>query len=97
MAGSVAELCLFESWLFCFGFASVGLTADLGAGVSESTRCALGRHKTRRLRRLLCCRRALSVFSCCVGVGFSWFGLVRLVRLVRVELFGFLVAGGCDV
>ena len=30
-----------------------GSTADLGTGVSESTRCALGRQKARRSRRLL--------------------------------------------
>ena len=30
-----------------------GSTADLGTGVGESTRCALGRQKARRSRRLL--------------------------------------------
>ena len=49
----MAEVCLFESRLCCLALRLSGSTADLSTGVSESTRCALGRQKARRSRRLL--------------------------------------------
>ena len=33
--------CFVCTWVSCFGFAFARFAADLGAGVSESTRCAL--------------------------------------------------------
>ena len=51
--GLVCALCFVCAWVSCFGFAFSRFAADLGAGLSESTRCALGRQKARRSRLLL--------------------------------------------
>ena len=59
----MAEVCLFESRLCCLALRLSGSTADLSTGVSESTRCALGRQKARRSRRLLLSTGAICVLS----------------------------------
>ena len=51
----------------------------LGTGLSESTRCVLGRQKARRSRRLLLSAGVIGMLMLCV----SW---VELFGLVRVGL-----------
>ena len=78
------------AWVSCFGFAYDGFAADLGAGVSGSARCAFGGGERPGVRGCSCCRRTLSVCSCCVRwvelvwVGSGWFGLICWVVEFRV-------------
>ena len=69
--------CFMCAWVLCFGFALARFAADLGAGVSESAQRA-PRGQRPGVRAGSCCRRALSVCSCCVCVGLSWLGGVRV-------------------
>ena len=68
-----------------------GSTADLSTGVSESTRCELGRPTTRRSRRLLLSAGVICVLMLCVSwvelvwVGSGWFGLSCWVVESRVD------------
>ena len=90
----MAEVCLFESRLCCLALRLSGSTADLSTGVSESTRCALGRQKARRSRRPLLSTGVI----CVLMLRVSWVELVWVgFGLVWVGLLGCLVAGGYDV
>ena len=65
------------AWASCFGFAFARFAADLGAGVSESTRCALEAAKGLPFAAALVVdgRRYLCAHVC---VGLNWFGLIRV-------------------
>ena len=73
------------------GFAFSIFATDLGAGLSESAQCALGRQGARRSRRLLLSTGVICVLMLrvrwveLVWVDSGWFGLSRWVVELRVD------------
>ena len=79
--GLGCALCVVCAWVSCFGVAFSRFAADLGAGLSESARCALGRQKARRSRLLLLSTGVIYVLvRVCVRVSLVFWPVGMLAR-----------------